>query len=473
MCGTVTLPAGGRPSSACTGKLSSRETVIGRVGYVVTDRDHQHGLPPARVPHVHMVSVHTSPLDQPGVGDAGGMNVYVLQLASELAAAGTPVTLWSTRLSARHPAYRCLAPGLDIHHLDLAGAASATKNDLRHLTDDFAAAMAARIDPEAPAILHAHYWISGLAAMAVPGGLPLVTSLHTAALVKNLRAAPDEPREPEFRVRAERRVLAASDAIIANTATEARQLARLYNAPRQRLHVIPPGVDPQVFRPDRDNVRSRTVPAAKGPAGEESAGVDPAPVRIVMAARLQPLKGPELLIDAAALLQSDPRHAGGFRVEIIGDGDPGYLARLRQQVAEADLGGVVEFVAPMPAVELAEVLRGADIVAVPSSSETFGLVALEAQACGTAVVASRVDGLEAAVADGCTGILVAQRTPQAWARALGALVQDPRRRRELGRNGARRAASLSWEAAARRTVELYRELMAGSASALSARARRG
>ncbi|WP_194793122.1 glycosyltransferase [Raineyella fluvialis] len=395
--------------------------------------------------HVHMLSMHTSPMAQPGVGDAGGMNVYVAHLAAMLAAQGIDVTLWAARLHDGEPSRRRLGERLEIRHVDLPGGPHRDKNGLRHHLGAFAEAVVEGAGPGPGQVVHAHYWLSAMAGAEVADrlGAPLVTSLHTSALVKNLRASVGERPEPAFRIAGERSVVEASDALVVNTPTEARQMHELYGAPLDRLHVITPGIDPHVHHPPRNDPRD-TRP-----------GVDD-PIEILMAARLQPLKGPELLIEAMRLLAPDrlPVHA-----TIIGDGNADYLARLRELVDRYDLGAAIAFEPAVPGAVLAERMRAADIVAVPSSSETFGLVALEAQACGAPVVASRIDGLAEAVRDRRTGVLVADRTPRAWADALRALALDPAHRRALGRAGAVRAAGMTWAVTAERVAEVYSSVL--------------
>ncbi|WOP17769.1 glycosyltransferase [Raineyella sp. LH-20] len=398
--------------------------------------------------HVHLLSMHTSPLAQPGVGDAGGMNVYVAHLAAELAAGGIPVTLWAARLSETDPPRRRLADRLEVRHVTLPGLADPDKNQLRHHVGAFADAIVAGAGDGSGQVVHAHYWLSAVAGAAVADrlGVPLVTSLHTSALVKNLHASVGETPEPDFRIAGERYVVGASDALVVNTPTEARQLHELYRAPVESLHVITPGIDPHIHHPAREDPRDAVDAAAAADAR----------VEILMAARLQPLKGPELLIEAIRLLAPDrlPVH-----LTIVGDGDPDYLAHLRRLVARYALDASISIVPAVPGPLLADRMRAADIVAVPSSSETFGLVALEAQACATPVVASRIDGLTDAVRDRRTGVLVADRTPRAWADALRALVLDPARRRALGRAGAVRAAGMTWAVTAERIATVYASVL--------------
>lgn len=394
-----------------------------------------------------MLSMHTSPLAQPGVGDAGGMNVYVAHLSRELAARGIPVTIWTARRTAADPDCVVVREGLDVRHVPLPGTVVGAlgKNDLRHHVEAFAEAVVGAVGTAAGQLVHAHYWLSGIAGLQVAEGLaaPLVTSLHTSAHVKNLRAAAGEDPEPDFRVEGEQQVVDGSDALVVNTTTEAGQMVDLYGARPERLHVITPGIDPMVHHPPRPDPRD--------------AKPDPAtPVEVLMAARLQPLKGPGLLVEAIRRLVADglPVHA-----TVIGNGDPDYLGRLRSLVSQYGLESRITFVHALPAALLADRMRAADIVAVPSSSETFGLVALEAQACATPVVASRIDGLAEAVRDGSTGLLVGERTPTAWAEALRTLVLDPGLRRRLGAAAAARAGVMTWSATASRTAEVYTQLL--------------
>lgn len=411
---------------------------------------------PARLQHVHMLSMHTSPLARPGVGDAGGMNVYVAHLSRELVARGIRVTVWTARRTAADLEHVVVAEGLEVRHVQLPGTIVGTlgKNDLRHHVDAFADAVVHEVGAVGAAhdhLVHAHYWLSGIAGLQVAEGLsaPLVTTLHTSAHVKNLRASAGEDPEPDFRVEGEHRVVEGSDALVVNTPTEADQMVALYGARPESLHVITPGIDPAVHHPPADDPRD-----ASRDAGARAAEV---PVEVLMAARLQPLKGPGLLVHAIRRLVADglPVHA-----TIIGNGDPDYLGRLRSLVGQYGLESHVTFVHALPATELADRMRGADLVAVPSSSETFGLVALEAQACGTPVVASRIDGLTEAIRDGETGLLVPERTPEAWAQALGSLVRDPALRRRLGRAAAVRAGRMTWAATAAWTAEVYAHVLA-------------
>ncbi|HST73656.1 MULTISPECIES: glycosyltransferase [Kocuria] len=405
--------------------------------------------------HVLLISLHTSPLEQPGSGDAGGMNVYVRHLAEGLVAAGHTVDMAVLDRSPAAPAApglrtRIVGPGLRLLTVTLPGAAGADKEDLPRFVDCFAAVLGS-VDRR-PDVVHAHYWLSGAAGrqVAEAWGVPLVLSLHTTARAKNLRAARGEGSEPEARAAAETELIARADLTVVNTDTEATQMVELYDADPERLAVVAPGVDLRVFHPPHG-------PADRpgGPAdGQPGPGTPGRPLRLLFAGRLQALKGPQVLVEALALL---PGLAPGLAVEleIAGVGAPGFAARLRERVRSLGLGGAVSFAPALPAPELAERMRRADLVAVPSSSETFGLVALEAQACGTPVLATDVDGLRVAVLDGVTGRLVADRSPAAWARAVADLAREPGALRRAGGAAAYRARAYSWERTAQITAGLY------------------
>ncbi|MEU6857014.1 glycosyltransferase [Rothia kristinae] len=429
---------------------------------------------------LHVLSMHTSPLAQPGDGDAGGMNVYIAHLCAALARAGHRVEVFTLDTSpdaASAPSVRTAspAPGLRVHTLALPAAAGAGKADLARLTGAFGRACAevAQRLP-APDALHAHYWLSGQAALSLreqlgrtAERLPLVLTLHTTARIKNRHAGAGEPPEPQERAAAEEELLRATQAVIANTDTEARELVQLYGADPRRLHTVPPGVDAAVFHPDPERPTS-PAPASQEPgsqtlASPESApedaapsaretSEDPAPFRILFAGRPQPLKGPEILIRALPELI---RRVPEARLEIRGSASPQYLTRLRALARDEGVLARCRFTPACPAPQLASAMRAADVVACPSSSETFGLVALEAQACGTPVAASDVGGLRTALEDGRAGLLVPERTPRAWARSLALLAEDPALRARLRARGLAHARTLTWDDAARRTAAVY------------------
>lgn len=400
--------------------------------------------------HVLLISLHTSPLEQPGSGDAGGMNVYVRQLAGALVDAGHTVdmaTLDRDPGAPRTAGMRAsrIRAGLRLLTVSLPGAAGAVKEDLPGLTGAFAEVL--RAEAPRPDVVHAHYWLSGAVGreLADEWRVPLVLTLHTTALGKNLRTRADEGLEPAARAEAEAELIARAEATVVNTRTEALQMVELYDADPARLTVITPGVDLSAFSPPEPGGSRRHGPRPGSPGR---------PLRVLFAGRLQALKGPHVLVDALARIRAD---APGVPVEleIVGVGTRRFTAGLQQQVHELGLADAVGFAPALPAPQLAERMRRADVVAVPSSSETFGLVALEAQACGTPVLATDVDGLRTAVLDGVTGRLVPDRDPASWAHALLGLGRDPETLARMGAAAARRAREHSWERTALATAEVY------------------
>ena len=311
-------------------------------------------------------------------------------------------------------------------------------------------------------LLHAHYWLSGqVAAVAKERwGVPLIQSMHTLGKVKNLALAAGDCAEPVARIRGEAEVMAAADRLVANTDTEARQLVELYGADPWRVETVSPGVDLSLFRPG---------PAA---AARRRLGLPAGAVVLVFAGRIQPLKGPDVVLHAAAsLLRLAPELADRLVVVFVGGpsgSEVGAPGRLDGLAFDLGLSGCVRFEPPCPHPELADWYRAATLVLVPSHSESFGLVALEAQACGTPVVAAAVGGLRTAVRDGFSGVLVDGHDPVVWARVLAALVGSPARLEELSRGALAHASGFGWPATADRLIEVYTGAMDETAATISA-----
>nr|WP_229229758.1 D-inositol-3-phosphate glycosyltransferase [Corynebacterium cyclohexanicum] len=398
---------------------------------------------------VAMISLHTSPLEQPGAGDAGGMNVYVSQLGRALAAGGLGVDIYTRATSPDQPDTVTLADGVLVHHVEAGPRRRLAKEQMPPLVAEFAARVLARIDDgescAVPRVVHSHYWVSGLAGLEVARelGVPLVHTMHTMARVKNLHLAAGDVPEPSNRERGEQRLAEEATRFTANTPAERDELVRHYGVDDDRIDVVSPGVDLGVFRP-AFRARSR--------AGQ---GVRPGEFHVLFAGRIQRLKGPQVLVAAAGELRRR-RPDIPLRVTIVGapSGSAGLDLDLLTQAEGLD--GVVRRLPPVPAAGLAEWYRSADVVAMPSFSESFGLVALEAQACGTPVVAARVGGLTRAVCDGRTGFLVDGHEPAVWAAVLEQLHDDPETRHDLGRAASIYAERFGWEQTAEGTRAAYR-----------------
>lgn len=409
-------------------------------------------LAPA-VRRVAVLSVHTSPLDQPGTGDAGGMNVYVTEVARRLAERGLEVDVFTRATSSDSPPAVELAPGVTVRHVTAGPFQGLSKEDLPGqlcaVTAGVLRAEAAR--PEGwYDLVHSHYWLSGQVGWLASErwNVPLVHAMHTMARVKNLTLAAGDSPEPDGRVIGEQQVVDAADRLVANTDLEARQLVELYDADPERVAVVHPGVDLDVFTPgDRSLVRAHL-------------GIRPDAQVLLFVGRIQPLKAPDVLIRAAArLVDGDPALRERLLVVIAGGPSGSGLARphsLADLAATLGVGDLVRFVPPMDRVRLADWYRCADLTVVPSYSESFGLVAVESQACGTPVVAAHVGGLATAVADGRSGVLIDGHDPQDWSRVLRRLLAEPARRAELARGALRHAADFGWDATADAHVDLYR-----------------
>jgi D-inositol-3-phosphate glycosyltransferase len=404
--------------------------------------------------------VHTSPLDQAGTGDAGGMNIYVCEAAQNMAAMGVQVDIFTRRTNNEVADVVDVAPGVRVIQLNVGPVSGVTKELLPKLIPDLSAAFKEALVNTRYDIIHSHYWISGKVAMPVAKelGIPLVHTMHTMARVKNLNLAEGEVPEPMIRVQGETQVVAAADALVANTDAEAASLVSLYEACPDNVLVVSPGVNLKVF-----------TPGAGRTAAREVVGLDKDSHIITFVGRIQPHKGPEVLIRSIAELVSHSPHLRTKLITNIIGGASGAnqseVERLKELSTWLGIDDVVRFAPPVPREELPQWYRASDLVCVPSYSESFGLVALEAQACGTPVVATAVGGLRTAVADGISGVLVDGHDPRAWSSVLARLLQEPQRRVLLSMGAIEHASHFGWDATSRGTLDIYDRVLSARAEA--------
>jgi D-inositol-3-phosphate glycosyltransferase len=406
--------------------------------------------------------VHTSPLDQPGIGDAGGMNIYVLESAQRMAAMGVSVDIFTRRTDSAQADIVEISPGVRVRHFDC-GHGTLTKEQLPIHISGLSQEFSRIMRTENYDVIHSHYWLSGKVAMpaAKELGIPLVHTMHTMARVKNLNLAEGETPEPMIRVQGETQVVAAANALIANTDAEAASLVSLYDACPDTVHVVSPGVDLYTFTPGE----SRGV--ARAHIGQ------PADALVVsFVGRIQPHKGPEVLIRATSeLVKHTPLLRHRLIVNIVGGASGANteeVDRLKELTTWLAIDDVVRFTPPVPREELPQWYRAADLVIVPSYSESFGLVALEAQACGTPVIATAVGGLRTAVADGISGVLVDGHDPKAWSSVISRLLQEPQRRVLLSMGAVEHASHFGWDVTARGTLDIYDQVISEARKSLEA-----
>lgn len=416
-------------------------------------------LGPARVARAAIISVHTCPLDQPGTGDSGGMNVTIRSVARRLAESGVEVDVF-TRNAGRGRPITEMSPGVRVVHLEAGPEEPVEKEELPQYLCAFLQSLvrfetreAQRLDLDRPAydVIHSHYWLSGwIGRMARERwDVPLVHSFHTLGRVKNRALANGDQPESPARIAGEERVIQAADCILAPTVGEAAELVGLYGAAPERVRVVAPGVETELFSPgDR--------------AAEKAAlGFGGRPV-VLFVGRLQLLKSPEIAVEAVAELIDRRPELRDLELVIIGgpSGRGGVRPdSLRALAARRGISGSLRLEPALPQERLVHFYRAADVVLVPSRTESFGLVALEAESCGTPVVASDVGGLRTAVRDGVTGLLVPPDGPAGYARGLERLLLDGSLRQAMGAAGIRYARRFDWRQAAAGLIAVYEDLV--------------
>ncbi len=411
---------------------------------------------------IAVLMVHTSPLEQPGIGDAGGMNIYVVESAQRMAAMGVSVDIFTRRTHASETETVEISPGVRVRYFEC-GHGTLTKEQLPAHISGLSKEFLRLLKDEKYDAIHSHYWISGKVAMpaAKELGIPLVHTMHTMARVKNLNLAEGETPEPMIRVQGETQVVAAANALVANTDAEAASLVSLYDACPDIVHVVSPGVDLYTFTPGQGRSAAR-----------EFVGLPKDALVVSFVGRIQPHKGPEVLIRATSeLVKHSPLLRHKLIVNIIGGASGANteeVDRLKELATWLAIDDVVRFSPPVPRADLAQWYRAADLVVVPSYSESFGLVALESQACGTPVVATAVGGLRTAVADGISGVLVDGHDPKAWSSVIVRLLQEPQRRVLLSMGAIEHASHFGWDATARGTLDIYDQVITQSRKSLEA-----
>lgn len=390
-----------------------------------------------------IISLHTSPLAQPGSGDGGGMNVYVRSLAAALAGAGVSCDVFTRAEDRDGPPVTVVEPNFRVIQVEAGARVPLAKEALPAVVPDFAEAMLRTIresDVDYD-VLHANYWLSGQVAHQLKHelGVPMITTFHTLARVKEVEVSDDHDGR---RAAGEEAIIRCADLMLASTREELSQLEVLYGADPERVEVLPPGVDHQLFKPG-DKRRAR---AALGLPGERV---------LLFVGRIQPLKGLDLAIRSLAEIDDGVLWVMGGP---SGPEGPDELARCQKLAAELGVADRIVIRAPVEHTRLVDYYRAADVCIVPSRSESFGLVALEASACGTPVVAASVGGLRSIVEDSVTGFLVEGRDPLEWATSVALLLDDPELAATMGMRAALRSGRWSWCMTAARLRRLCSDL---------------
>ena len=393
--------------------------------------------------HIAILSLHTSPLAQPGTGDSGGMNVYIREVASALAHRGSTCTVYVRKWDPELVDEVELESGVHIVHIE-AGEYELEKEDLYDIVDVFTDRVMKDLQNRKPVdIIHANYWLSGAVGHKLKHELniPLVTTFHTLGEIKKKSGFP----EPTERLRTENEIIGCSDVVVANSENEQEQLRHLYSANIDRVEIVPLGVEQALFSPGNPN------------AAKDALGLPTGPI-LLFIGRLQSLKGVDVAISTLQAMD----HENATLVIVGGaSGQEGslYESQIRNLANNLPVGKKVVFIPPQPHHILSTYYRAADIVIVPSRSESFGLVALEAAACGVPVVASSVGGLQNLVEDGKTGLLIEGWDPVEYAQVIDYLLSNPFKSTEIAMNAVDKAQAYTWGQTAGRLQEIYQSVL--------------
>ncbi len=405
---------------------------------------------------IALLSVHTSPLDQPGVGDAGGLNVYVVETAKRLAQKGIAVDIFTRRTSSSVNSETVLFDGVKVKQITAGPFEGLTKQSL---PSQLCALSAGVLREEATQkeghyqLIHSHYWLSGQVGWVASErwNVPLVHSMHTMAKVKNTTLAIGDTPEPNEREIGEQQVIDASTQLIANTEAEAQDLINLYSADKNHVNVVNPGVDLELFTPGDQSVARKEL------------GIPNDAIVLTFVGRVQPLKAPDILVKAAhQFILENPQLRNRVRIIICGGLSGTGLDKpdsLLSLVKELQLIDLVIFLPPSSREKLATVYKASTLVAVPSYSESFGLVAVEAQACGTPVLATNVGGLKTTVSDNKSGLLINGHDPRTWAQAIAQVVLNENELVRLKLGAREHALNFSWDKTVQGLVAVYEKAL--------------
>jgi len=395
-----------------------------------------------------VLSMHTSPLAQPGIGDGGGMNVYVREASIALEEAGISSTIFTRRIDSRTPTVTTIGKGIKVVQIE-AGSSSLRKEDLFSVVDEFKNGVEDfLVNEDHHDALFANYWLSGAAAHGLKHSLrlPLLTTFHTLARVKGISV--DKNVEYEYRSKIESEVIGCSDVILANSSFEMEQLITKYDADPSRIEIVPPGVDHSIFKPS----------SKKEARAQLNLSADPI---LLFVGRIQPLKGADLAVLTLSELSHEDTHlvlVGGSS----GPEGPREEKRIRQMVDELGLTQRVTFIEPQKHEKLVNWYQAADVVIMPSKSESFGLVALEASATGVPVVASSVGGLQTIIEHDLSGYLIDDRDPLSYASYVSKIIDDSNKAESMSVEAIKKSRSFTWSVTAARLRRICLDLQSRS-----------